>query len=221
MHKKEVLSFRNVIVFNLYEYYPLAPDAVNSNFNSLKEVFLNHVDIDKQNIFTPDGSIPQDAIFEFCRLYEQRIESFGGIDVTLLGIGHVGNIAFNEPGSRLNSTTRLILLDNDSRKEAAKLFGSIESTPVSSITMGVSTILGSKRVHLVAWGEDKAKMIKETVEGPVTDTIPASYLQTHNNAHVTLDLPAATFLTRINHPWLVTSCEWTDKLIRSAIVWWS
>ena len=219
MHREEGLSFRNVIVFNLYEYYPLVPDAVNSNFNALKEIFLNHVDIDKQNIFTPDGSIPQDAIFDFCRLYEQRMESFGGIDITLLGIGHVGNIAFNEPGSRLNSNTRLILLDNDSRKEAAKLFGSIENTPVSSITMGVSTILSSKKVHLVAWGEDKAKMIKETVEGPVTDTIPASYLQTHNNAHITIDLPAATFLTRINHPWLVTSCEWTDKLIRSAIVW--
>ena len=219
MHKKEGLSFRNVIVFNLYEYYPLSPDAVNSNFNSLKEIFLNHIDVDKQNIFTPDGCIPQDEIFEFCRLYEQRIESFGGIDIALLGIGHVGNIAFNEPGSRLNSTTRLILLDNDSRKEAAKHFGSIENTPISSITMGVSTILAAKRIHLMAWGEDKAKMIRETVEGPVTDTIPASYLQSHNNAHITLDLPAASYLTRINRPWLVTSCEWTDKLIRSAIVW--
>ena len=219
MHREEGLSFRNVIVFNLYEYYPLAPDAVNSNFNSLKEAFLNHVDIDKQNIFTPDGSIPQDAIFDVCRLYEQRMESFGGLDLVLLGIGMVGNIGFNEPGSRLNSTTRLILLDNDSRKEAAKLFGSIEGTPVSSITMGVSTILSAKKIHLLAWGEDKAKMIKATVEGPVTDTIPASYLQTHNNAHITLDLPAASFLTRIHHPWLVTSCEWTDKLIRSAIVW--
>ncbi len=219
MHREEGLSFRNVIVFNLYEYYPLAPDAVNSNFNSLKEAFLNHVDIDKQNIFTPDGSIPQDAIFDVCRLYEQRMESFGGLDIVLLGIGMVGNIGFNEPGSRLNSTTRLILLDNDSRKEAAKLFGSIEGTPVSSITMGVSTILSAKKIHLLAWGEDKAKMIKATVEGPVTDTIPASYLQTHNNAHITLDLPAASFLTRIHHPWLVTSCEWTDKLIRSAIVW--
>ena len=99
----------------MYEYYPLAPDAINSNFNALKSMLLDHIDIDKQNIFTPDGSIAKDTIFEYCRLYEQRIESFGGIDIALLGIGRVGNIAFNEPGSRLNSTTRLILLDNASR----------------------------------------------------------------------------------------------------------
>jgi glucosamine-6-phosphate deaminase len=219
LHKEENLSFRNVIVFNLYEYYPLSPDAINSNFNALKEMFLDHVDIDKQNIFTPDGTIAKDTIFEYCRLYEQRIESFGGIDIVLLGIGRVGNIAFNEPGSRLNSATRLILLDNASRDEAAKTFGSIESTPVSSITMGVSTILAAKKILLMAWGEDKAGMIKECVEGAVIDTIPASYLQTHNNAQVAIDLSAAANLTRIQRPWLVTACEWNDKLIRSAIAW--
>ena len=219
MHKEEGLSFRNVIIFNLYEYYPLTADAINSNLNALKEMFLDHVDIDKQNIFSPDGTIPKDTIFEYCRLYEQLIESFGGLDAVLLGIGRVGNIGFNEPGSRLNSTTRLILLDNDSRNEASKMFGSIESTPISSITMGVSTILAAKKIFLMAWGDDKAKMVKECVEGAVTDTIPASYLQTHNNAHVIIDLSAAGNLTRIHRPWLVTSCEWNDKLIRSAIVW--
>ena len=219
IHKEEGLSFRNVIIFNLYEYYPLTADAINSNLNALKEMFLDHVDIDKQNIFSPDGTIPKDTIFEYCRLYEQRIESFGGLDAVLLGIGRVGNIGFNEPGSRLNSTTRLILLDNDSRNEASKMFGSIESTPISSITMGVSTILAAKKIFLMAWGDDKAKMVKECVEGAVTDTIPASYLQTHNNAHVIIDLSAAGNLTRIHRPWLVTSCEWNDKLIRSAIVW--
>ena len=219
IHKEEGLSFRNVIIFNLYEYYPLTADAINSNLNALKEMFLDHVDIDKQNIFSPDGTIPKDTIFEYCRLYEQRIESFGGLDAVLLGIGRVGNIGFNEPGSRLNSTTRLILLDNDSRNEASKMFGSIESTPISSITMGVSTILAAKKIFLMAWGDDKAKMVKECVEGAVTDTIPASYLQTHNNAHVVIDLSAAGNLTRIHRPWLVTSCEWNDKLIRSAIVW--
>lgn len=219
MHKEEGLSFRNVIIFNLYEYYPLTADAINSNLNALKEMFLDHVDIDKQNIFSPDGTIPKDTIFEYCRLYEQRIESFGGLDAVLLGIGRVGNIGFNEPGSRLNSTTRLILLDNDSHNEASKMFGSIESTPISSITMGVSTILAAKKIFLMAWGDDKAKMVKECVEGAVTDTIPASYLQTHNNAHVIIDLSAAGNLTRIHRPWLVTSCEWNDKLIRSAIVW--
>lgn len=219
MHKEEKLSFRNVIIFNLYEYYPLAPDAVNSNLNSLKEMLLDHVDIDKQNVFSPDGTIPKETIIEFCRLYEQRIESFGGIDIALLGIGRVGNIAFNEPGSRINSQTRLILMDVDSRKEASKIFVSVEATPVSSITMGVSTILGAKKIYLTAWGENKSQMIKECVEGPVTDTIPASYLQTHNNAHIAIDLSAASNLTRIQRPWLVTSCDWDDKLIRSAIVW--
>ena len=208
MHKEEGLSFRNVVVFNLYEYYPLASDAVNSNLNALKEMLLDHVDIDMQNVFSPNGTIAKDTIFEYCRLYEQRIESFGGIDVAVLGIGRVGNIGFNEPGSRLNSTTRLILLDSDSRNEASKMFGSIESTPVSSITMGVATILSAKKVYLLAWGEEKAKMVKECVEGNVTDTIPASYLQTHNNAHIAIDLSAAANLTRIQRPW-----------IRSAIVW--
>ena len=219
MHQEEGLSFRNVIIFNLYEYYPLAPDAVTSNLNSLKEMLLNHVDIDPQNIFSPSGTIPKDTIFEYCRLYEQRIESFGGIDFALLGIGRVGNIGFNEPGSRLNSTTRLILMDGTSRNEAVKMFGTLDNTPISAITMGVSTILAAKKVYLIAWGEEKAARIKDCVEGPVTDAIPASFLQTHNNTHVVLDLSSASNLTRIQHPWLVTSCEWTDKLIRSAIVW--
>ena len=120
MHKEEGLSFRNVVVFNAYEYYPLNANASYSNFKALQEMFLDHIDIDKQNVFTPDGTITQDTIFEYCRLYEQRIESFGGIDIMLLGIGRVGNIALNEPGSQINSRTRLILLDNTSRNEAAK-----------------------------------------------------------------------------------------------------
>ena len=219
MHEEEGLSFRNVIIFNLYEYYPLAPDAVTSNLNSLREMLINKVDIDPQNVFTPNGSIVKDAIYEYCRLYEQRIESYGGIDIALLGIGRVGNIGFNEPGSRLNSGTRLILMDSASRMEASKMFGSLDSTPISSITMGIQTILSSKKIYLLAWGEEKAQMIRECVEGPVTDTIPASFLQMHNNAHIVVDLSAAAHLTRIQRPWLVTSCEWNDKLIRSAIVW--
>ncbi|WP_321517833.1 glucosamine-6-phosphate deaminase [uncultured Bacteroides sp.] len=219
MHKEEALSFRNVIVFNIYEYYPLALEAVNSNLKTLQEMFLDHVDINKQNVFSPDGSIAKDTIFEHCRLYEQRIESFDGIDILLLGIGRVGNIGFNEPGSQANSNTRLILLDNTSRNDAAKIFGGTENVPVSSITMGIATILAAKKIFLMAWGDDKAQMIKETVEGKVTDVIPASYLQMHNNTRVAIDLSAASNLTRIQRPWLVTSCEWNDKLIRSAIVW--
>ena len=217
LHQEEGLSFSHVVVFSLYEYYPLAADAVNSNLNALKTMLLDHVDIDPRNIFCLDGSISQDAIFEHCRLYEQRINSFGGIDVALLGIGKMGNIGFNEPGSRPNSSTRLILLDSASREEAAKTFGN--NVPVGSITMGISTILSARKIFLLAWSDDKAEKIRACVEGPITDTIPASYLQTHNDAHVAIDLSAASSLTRIRRPWLVTSCEWNSKLIRSAIVW--
>lgn len=219
LHEEEGLSFSNVIVFNLYEYYPLSAESVASNLNSLKEMLLDHVDINPQNIFSPSGTIAKEKIFEFCRLYEQRIESFGGLDVAVLGIGRLGNVGLNEPGSRLNSATRLILLDNTSREEASKIFGSSESTPVSSITMGIATVLAARKVYLMAWGDEKATMVKECVEGNITDTIPASFLQTHNNAHIVVDLSAAANLTRIRRPWLVTSCEWNDKLIRSAIVW--
>ena len=216
LHREEGLSFRNVVVFVLYEYYPLT-DADHSNLNLLKAVLLDQVDIDPRNIFSLDGSISREAIFDHCRMYEQRISSMGGIDVAILGIGKMGNIGFNEPGSRINSTTRLILLDSASRQEAAKTFGN--NVPVGSITMGVSTILSARKIFMLAWGEDKADKIKACVEGPTTDTTPASYLQTHNHAHVVIDLSAASKLTRIHRPWLVTSCEWTDKLIRSAIVW--
>lgn len=216
---KQGLSFKNVIVFNLYEYFPLAKDAVSSNLNELKKEFLDHVDISAENIFSPDGTIAKDEIFEHCRLYEEKINELGGLDIVLLGIGRVGNIAFNEPGSRINSTTRLILLDNPSRDEASKIFGSLDNTPHSSITMGISTILSSKKVYLIAWGEDKAQMIKGCIEEKVSDALPASFLQTHNNARIAIDLSAASNLTRIQRPWLVTSCDWDDKLIRSAIVW--
>lgn len=219
MHKEEGLSFQNVIVFNLYEYYPLASDAINSNLNELKEMFLDHVDINPANIYSPNGTIEKDLIFEHCAQYEQKIQEVGGIDITLLGIGRLGNIAFNEPGSRLNSTTRLILLDSTSHDEASKIFGGVEKTPISSITMGIETILDSSKIYLVAWGDEKADIIKKSVEGEVSDVIPATFLQTHSNTRVVIDLLAADKLTRIKHPWLVTSCDWNDKLVRSAIVW--
>ena len=219
MHKEEGLSFKNVVIFNLYEYYPLAADAINSNLNELKEMFLNHVDVEESNIYTPNGTIAKDDLYEHCAQYEQKIKEFGGIDIALLGIGRLGNVAFNEPGSRINSTTRLILLDSTSHDEASKIFGGVEKTPISSITMGMDTILSAAKIYLVAWGDEKADIIKATVEGEVSETIPATYLQTHNNAYVVTDLLAADKLTRIKHPWLVTSCDWNDKLIRSAIVW--
>ena len=218
-HQAGKLSFKNVVVFNAYEYFPLNEENVNRGINQLKERFLNHIDIDVENIFTPDGTIAQNDVQEHCRQYEQHIKELGGLDVILLGIGRMGNIATNEPGSSITSASRLILIDETSREEMKMSFGSQESVPPCSITMGVSTILSARKIFLTAWGEEKAEIIKKTVEGKVSDAIPASFLQTHNDAHVVIDLSAAAKLTRIQHPWLVASCKWTDKLVRSALVW--
>lgn len=218
-HQAGKLSFMNVVVFNAYEYFPLSEENVNRGINQLKERFLNHIDIDVENIFTPDGTIAQNDVQEHCRQYEQHIKELGGLDVILLGIGRMGNIATNEPGSSITSASRLILIDETSREEMKMSFGSQESVPPCSITMGVSTILSARKIFLTAWGEEKAEIIKKTVEGKVSDAIPASFLQTHNDAHVVIDLSAAAKLTRIQHPWLVASCKWTDKLVRSALVW--
>ena len=218
-HQTGKLSFKNVVVFNAYEYFPLSEENVNRSINQLKERFLNHIDIEAENIFTPDGTIAQNDVQEHCRQYEQHIKELGGLDVILLGIGRMGNIATNEPGSSITSASRLILIDETSREEMKMSFGSQESVPPCSITMGVSTILSARKIFLTAWGEEKADIIKKTVEGKVSDAIPASFLQTHNDAHVVIDLSAAAKLTRIQHPWLVASCKWTDKLVRSALVW--
>ncbi|MBQ5970933.1 MAG: glucosamine-6-phosphate deaminase [Prevotella sp.] len=218
-YENRTLSFSNVVVFNAYEYFPITDTTKNSSIRQLKERLLDHVDIPAQNIFSFDGTIEQDKVQEACRLYEQRIESFGGIDVMLLGIGRVGNIATNEPGSGLSSTSRIILVNQLSREEMTMSFGTNEPVPPCSITLGISNILKSRKIFLVAWGEEKADIIRETVEGRLTDAIPASFLQTHNNAHVVCDLSAASKLTRIIHPWLVKSCTWNDKLVRSALVW--
>jgi len=218
MHKEEGLSFKNVIVFNIYEFYPLTSQA-NSNLNLLKESFLDYVDVAPENIYSPDGFTPKEEILNYCREYELTIQRIGGIDYLLLGLGRAGNIGINIAGSSMSSQTRLILLDNQSKKEAINTFGSIDLVPPSAITMGVSTIMKAKEITLIAWGEDKAKSVKDVVEGVMSDSIPASSLQAHENASIYIDLNAAFDLTRINHPWLVTNADWTNKLIRRAIVW--
>lgn len=218
-YKENTLSFHNVIIFNAYEYFPITANTSNSTINQLKERFLNHVDVDFKNVFTLDGSITQDKVQSHCRLFEERMESFGGIDIMLLGIGRIGNIATNEPGSTITSTSRLILVDQVSRQEMTMSFGTSEPVPPCSITMGVATIMKARKVFLVAWGDEKADIIQKTIEGQMTDAIPASFLQSHNQAHVVIDLSAASKLTRIVHPWLVKSCQWNDKLTRSALIW--
>lgn len=218
MHQEDGLSFRNVVIFNLFEYYPLA-DKTQGCFGQLKEQLLDKVDIKPENIYTFDGTQDKTHIIGACTEYERKIQELGGIDFQLLGIGRGGNIGFNEPGTQFNSPTRLVILDNVSRNDAAGMFGSAEQVPVSAITMGIGTILRSKQLVLVAWGEHKASQVKAAVEHKAETACPASALQLHNNAQVVIDLSAAGKLTRISQPWLVTSCEWDDQLTRRAIVW--
>lgn len=217
-HKSENISFKNLIVFNVYEYYPVY-DSSFSNLQFLKDIFLNQVDIDPKNVFSPDASIEKDLISANCEELENTLRKMGGLDYLLLGLGSKGNLGFNMPGSNIHSQTRLVMLDGDSRRDIAGGFESMEKVPVSAITMGLSDMLKAKKISLVAWNEQKAKSIRAIVEGPVTDMVPGSALQTHAEANIYVDLGAASELTRISHPWLVTNCEWTNKLIRRAIVW--
>ena len=218
MHQEEELSFQHVVVFVEYEFYPLASVA-SGNLARLKEELFDHVDIKPENIFAPDGCMAKDDILEFCRQYEEKIQSFGGIDYMLLGVGSASNIMFNVAGTTISSRTRLVLLEGASRKEASRTFPSMENVPAGAVTMGIGTMMAAKHVILMAWGDDKSQIIAHTVEGKVSDAIPSSYLQGHPDAKVVIDLSAAYQLTRISHPWLVTSCEWDNKLIRRAIVW--
>ncbi|MFB9898610.1 glucosamine-6-phosphate deaminase [[Hallella] seregens] len=218
-HEANGLSFKNLVVFNGYEYFPLTPKSTCQSLLQLKKLFLDHIDIEPQNVFSPNGTVNQDDIQEYCRLYEQRIQTFGGLDAALFGIGRTGNIAVNEPGSSMASNSRLILIDALSREEMSNSFATSEAVPPCSITMGMATILKAKKIFITAWGEEKAGIIKETVEGQITNAVPATFMQTHPDTHVVIDLSAAAELTRIKRPWLVTSCEWTDKLTRSALVW--
>lgn len=218
MHKEEQLSFRHVIVFVEYEFYPLS-SSTSGVVNRLKAEFFDQIDILPENIYYPDGRMPKDAILEFCAQYEEKIQQVGGIDCMLLGIGSNSNIMFNSAGTLQSSRTRMVLLEGASRKEAAATFASTDNVPAGIITMGISTMLKARSVILMAWGDEKAAIMKETIEGKISDGTPSTYLQIHQNAKAIVDLSAAYSLTRISHPWLVTSCEWDNKLIRRAIVW--
>lgn len=218
LHREQHVSFKNLIVFNTYEFYPVM-DFAFSNLQMLKDVLLNQIDIDPLNIYSPDATTEKDLIAQNCEAFEKDLNDKGGLDFLLLGLGSKGNVGFNMPGSSLHSQTRLVMLDGDSRADIAHNFGSLDKVPVSAITMGLSDMMNAKQIALVAWSEQKAESIKAIVEGPVSDMVPGSVLQTHPETKVYVDLSAASELTRISRPWLVTNCEWTSKLIRRAIVW--
>lgn len=219
MHKEDGLSFSNVVTFNLDEYYPMKKENHHSYHYFMQEHLFNHVDIKTENINIPDGTVPIDVLKQYCIDYENKIKIAGGLDFQLLGIGRTGHVGFNEPGSHINSGTRIITLDYITRVDASSDFNGIENVPKRAITMGVSTILKSKRIVLMAWGQNKADVVKRTVQGDISAEIPATFLQNHDNATFVLDQSAASELTRFKTPWLVQDCNWTLELKCKAIVW--
>ncbi|MCL4131504.1 UNVERIFIED_CONTAM: hypothetical protein GTU68_034011 [Idotea baltica] len=220
MHKEEGLSFKNVITFNLDEYYPMEKDNIQSYHFFMHDHLFNHIDILPENVNIPDGTIEKD-VYDYCISYDKKIEEVGGLDFQLLGIGRTGHVGFNEPGSHFNSGTRTITLDYITRADAAPSFLGIEKVPRKAITMGIATIRKAKRIVLLAWGINKASIIKKAVEGEISSQIPATYLQTHPNTTYVLDTDASSELTRVKTPWLVTAVTWNEHLKRKAVVWLS
>ncbi len=221
LHQEEKLSFQNVISFNLDEYYNMPKKHIQSYHYFMHLHLFQFIDIKPENIHIPDGMVSKENLRNYCLDYEQKIESFGGLDYQLLGIGRTGHIGFNEPGSHFNSMTRSITLDFLTRSDAASDFFGIDAVPKRAVTMGIGSVLKSKRIVLLAWGNKKASIIEKTIEGDISSDVPATYLQKHGNTTFILDNEAASLLTRNKTPWLVKSCEWTPELIRKSVVWLS
>ena len=221
LHREEGLSFKNVVTFNLDEYWPMQPADLQSYHRFMREHLFDRVDVDPAHTHIPDGLATEDDVRAMCERYEREIKAAGGIDLQILGIGRTGHIGFNEPGSSRTSRTRLITLDRVTRKDAASDFFGEENVPTRAVTMGVGTILEAKRVVMIAFGEGKAPVVARAIEGAVTNSIAASFLQEHANAQVYLDLAAAAELERCKAPWASANhdLEWTDALTRKAVIW--
>ena len=219
MHKEEGLSFKNVISFNLDEYFPMGKDNIQSYHYFMHEHLFNHVDIPPENINIPDGTVAPEELHDYCINYENKITELGGLDFQLLGIGRTGHIGFNEPGSHYNSGTRSVTLDFVTRLDASSDFLGLENVPKRAITMGVGTIRKAKRIVLLAWGTNKKEIIKRTIEGEVSSEVPATFLRNHPNSTFILDHESSSELTRIKTPWIVTSCEWTESSKLKAAIW--
>ena len=218
MHEQEGLSFKNVISFNLDEYYPIDHDALQSYNCYMQRQLFDHIDIDPNNIQIPNGELPKEAVKAHCAEYEKKIEEAGGIDLQVLGIGNNGHIGFNEPGSSIYSKTRLITLENSTRLANSYEFANISEVPRMAITMGIGTIMKAKQIILLAWGPAKAPVVQKSVEGPVTEQVPASLLQQHPDCIFIVDEAAAAELTRNKSPWLTGDIDWTPAMIKKAVV---
>lgn len=218
-HKNEGLSFRNVMIFTLFEFYPIAADEQQSYTYSLYEELINQVDIPSAQVHTLDGTVAPEQVSEYCKRYEAEIQAAGGIDIMLLGMGDQGQVALNESGTYRNTSTRIVALSNASRKLVASAFYGVANVPTRALTVGIATIMQAERIILIGWGEDKSGVAAKVIEGAVDAAVPASYLQNHHNVEVVLDEDAASNLTRVATPWLVGSCVWTNRFIRKAVLW--
>lgn len=221
MHLEEGLDFSRVVTFNVVEYYGVAPDQLQSYHRWMRDHFFRHVNVAAENIHIPDGLTLTADVEDYCRRYETAIEQAGGIDVQLLGVGRNGHIAGNEPFSSRNGRTRLVTLDVVTRRDAASDFFSEDAVPLQALTMGIGSILSARKIILVALGEHKAKVIRELAEGPVTERLPASYLQEHPDAVVLVDAAAGGQLTGVATPWVTGPVEWTDPMLKRAVLWLS
>ncbi|MEM1268448.1 MAG: glucosamine-6-phosphate deaminase, partial [Bacteroidota bacterium] len=221
MHKEDGLDFSNVVTFNLDEYFPMDPDSLQSYHRFMRENFFDHVNIPDANINIPRGDIKPEDVEAFALRYEHEIKKAGGIDLILLGIGRSGHIGFNEPGSDESTRTRMIMLDEITRKDAASDFFGDEFVPQQAITMGVGTILDAREVILMATGEHKAPIIRRAVEEEPNKQVTATYLQLHRDATFYIDQAASNELTRIKTPWLVRQVKWTALEQKKAVIWLS
>ncbi len=215
-HQAGRISFRNVKILSIDEFYPIDPADHRSRNFGIHDTLIDHIDIEPENIYLLDGNVAKDDIATYCKLYDKAASK---IDLLVLGIGEDGQLGFNEPGSYEKSSTRLVLLNHKTRKVQASRFTGLANTPQMAITIGLGTIMKSSKIIMMAWGEDKSSIIKEVIEGDVNSQTPATCLQAHDKIECVIDENAANLLTRIQSPWLVSRCEWTPSYIRKAVVW--
>ena len=212
------VSFQNVEIYSIDEYYPALADNYSRNRRLYSEL-ISRVDVKPENVFIPKLTEAKDSaeVSAFCAEFDAKAR---GLDLLVMGMGEKGQIGFNESSASEFSRTRTVLLTYASRKRESKNFsGNLEATPDKAIAMGISTMLSAKKIHLIAWGEDKADVVKRVAEDEADPSCPASLLQKHENISFYVDENSASLLTRNVAPWLVGPCEWTPKFIRKAVVW--
>ncbi|MBU3158241.1 glucosamine-6-phosphate deaminase [Clostridium frigoris] len=192
LYNKKEVDFKEVRTFNLDEYYGLNPENSQSYYKYMMNNLFNSINISTKNINMPDGMAKD--VDDFCSLYEKKIKTLGGIDMQVLGIGGNGHIGFNEPNINFEAQTHLVNLDEQTIEANSRFFKSIEYVPVKAISMGIKTIMNSKKIILLANGLNKAEAIEKAVKGKINPSIPASILQLHNDVTIIIDKEAASLL---------------------------